>query len=134
MVEDPTGPSRTLSATDLSYWAAEQSKDLARISKHLQTLLQEVNPLKSELQESRKQKDELQKKVEDFSRLLQAEKESQAQQRKKAEQSLKVKNKEHLEAVARLERDKDDLRRGTVLVPPSPQEHQVCGQILVPPP
>ncbi|XP_064890038.1 coiled-coil domain-containing protein 157 isoform X4 [Columba livia] len=111
MVEDPTGPSRTLSATDLSYWAAEQSKDLARIGKHLQTLLQQVNPLKSELQESRKQKDELQKKVEDFSRLLQAEKETQAQQRRKAEQSLKVKNKEHLEAVARLERDKDDLRR-----------------------
>nr|XP_021143883.1 coiled-coil domain-containing protein 157 isoform X8 [Columba livia] len=113
MVEDPTGPSRTLSATDLSYWAAEQSKDLARIGKHLQTLLQQVNPLKSELQESRKQKDELQKKVEDFSRLLQAEKETQAQQRRKAEQSLKVKNKEHLEAVARLEQDKDDLRRGS---------------------
>ncbi|XP_064890039.1 coiled-coil domain-containing protein 157 isoform X5 [Columba livia] len=116
MVEDPTGPSRTLSATDLSYWAAEQSKDLARIGKHLQTLLQQVNPLKSELQESRKQKDELQKKVEDFSRLLQAEKETQAQQRRKAEQSLKVKNKEHLEAVARLERDKDDLRRGAALL------------------
>ncbi|XP_071672034.1 coiled-coil domain-containing protein 157 isoform X7 [Patagioenas fasciata] len=113
MVEDPTGPSRTLSATDLSYWAVEQSKDLARISKHLQTLLQQVNPLKSELQESQKQKDELRKKVEDFSRLLQAEKETQAQQRRKAEQSLKVKNKEHLEAVARLERDKDDLRRGS---------------------
>ncbi|PKK17081.1 coiled-coil domain containing 157 [Columba livia] len=116
MVEDPTGPSRTLSATDLSYWAAEQSKDLARIGKHLQTLLQQVNPLKSELQESRKQKDELQKKVEDFSRLLQAEKETQAQQRRKAEQSLKVKNKEHLEAVARLEQDKDDLRRGAALL------------------
>ncbi|XP_071672032.1 coiled-coil domain-containing protein 157 isoform X5 [Patagioenas fasciata] len=116
MVEDPTGPSRTLSATDLSYWAVEQSKDLARISKHLQTLLQQVNPLKSELQESQKQKDELRKKVEDFSRLLQAEKETQAQQRRKAEQSLKVKNKEHLEAVARLERDKDDLRRGAALL------------------
>ncbi|OPJ75181.1 coiled-coil domain-containing protein 157 [Patagioenas fasciata monilis] len=116
MVEDPTGPSRTLSATDLSYWAVEQSKDLARISKHLQTLLQQVNPLKSELQESQKQKDELRKKVEDFSRLLQAEKETQAQQRRKAEQSLKVKNKEHLEAVARLEQDKDDLRRGAALL------------------
>ncbi|NXW81793.1 CC157 protein, partial [Alopecoenas beccarii] len=114
MLEDPTGPSRTLSATDMSYWAAEQSKDLTRISKHLQTLLQQINPLKSELQESQKQKDELRKKVEDFSRLLQVEKETQAQQRRKAEQSLKVKNKEHLEAVARLERDKDDLRRGTL--------------------
>ncbi|NXV21252.1 CC157 protein, partial [Cepphus grylle] len=110
MVDEPTGR-RTLSATDVSYWASEQSKDLSRISKHLQLLLQQVNPLKSELEESQKQKDKLQKQVEDFSRLLQAEKEIQAQQRKEAERSLEVKNKEYLEAVARLERDKDDLRR-----------------------
>ncbi|XP_049660084.1 coiled-coil domain-containing protein 157 isoform X3 [Accipiter gentilis] len=101
----------TLSATDVSYWASEQSKDLSRISKHLQMLLQQVNPLKSELEESEKQKDKLRKQVEDFSQLLQVEKETQAQQRKEAEQSLEVKNKEYLEAVARLERDKDDLRR-----------------------
>ncbi|NXS96894.1 CC157 protein, partial [Jacana jacana] len=111
MVEEPTGR-RTLSAMDVSYWASEQSKDLSRINKHLQLLLQQVNPLKLELEESEKQKDKLQKQVEDFSRLLQAEKETQAQQRKEAEQALEVKHKEYLEAVARLERDKDDLRRG----------------------
>ncbi|KAF1456056.1 hypothetical protein FQV08_0012588, partial [Pygoscelis antarcticus] len=115
MVEESTGR-RTLSATDMSYWASEQSKDLSRISKHLQMLLQQVNPLKSQLEESEKQKDKLRKKVGDFSRLLQAEKETQAQQKKEAEQNLEVKNKEYLEAVARLERDKDDLRRGTVLL------------------
>ncbi|NXK99325.1 CC157 protein, partial [Mesembrinibis cayennensis] len=117
MVEESTGR-RTLSATDMSYWASEQSKDLSRISKHLQMLLQQVNPLKSELEESAKQKDKLQKQVEDFSQLLQVEKETQAQQRKEAEQNLEVKNKEYLEAVARLERDKDDLRRGAVCPPP----------------
>ncbi|XP_009319348.1 PREDICTED: coiled-coil domain-containing protein 157 [Pygoscelis adeliae] len=110
MVEESTGR-RTLSATDMSYWASEQSKDLSRISKHLQMLLQQVNPLKSQLEESEKQKDKLRKQVGDFSRLLQAEKEAQAQQKKEAEQNLEVKNKEYLEAVARLERDKDDLRR-----------------------
>ncbi|KFQ79523.1 Coiled-coil domain-containing protein 157, partial [Phoenicopterus ruber ruber] len=115
MVEDTRGR-RTLSAVDVSYWASEQSKDLSRISKHLQMLLQQVNPLKSELEESGKQKDELRKQVEDFSRLLQAEKETQAQQRKEAEQNLAVKNREYLEAVARLERDKDDLRRGAALL------------------
>ncbi|KAM6377518.1 coiled-coil domain-containing protein 157 isoform 2-T2 [Pluvialis apricaria] len=115
MVEDTTGR-RTLSAKDMSYWASEQSKDLSRISKHLQMLLQQVNPLKSELEESEKQKDKLRKQIEDFSRLLQAEKETQAQQRKEAEQSLEVKNREYLEAVARLERDKDDLRRGAALL------------------
>ncbi|NWZ50306.1 CC157 protein, partial [Haliaeetus albicilla] len=113
-VEGTTGK-MTLSATDVSYWASEQSKDLSRISKHLQMLLQQVNPLKSELEESERQKDKLRKQVEDFSQLLQVEKETQAQQRKEAEQSLEVKNKEYLEAVARLEQDKDDLRRGMVL-------------------
>ncbi|XP_074015904.1 coiled-coil domain-containing protein 157-like [Numenius arquata] len=115
MVEEPTGR-RTLSAMEVNYWALEQSKDLSRISKHLQLLLQQVNPLKSELEESEKQKDKLRKQAEDFSRLLQAEKETQAQQRKEAEQSLEVKHKEYLEAVARLERDKDDLRRGAALL------------------
>ncbi|NXN29308.1 CC157 protein, partial [Nycticryphes semicollaris] len=114
MMEEPTGR-RTLSATDMSYWASEQSKDLSQISKHLQLLLQQVNPLKLELEESEKQKDKLQKQVEDFSQLLQAEKETQAQQRKEAEQSLEVKHREYLEAVARLEQDKNDLRRGRVL-------------------
>uniref|UniRef100_A0A8C8A889 Coiled-coil domain containing 157 n=1 Tax=Otus sunia TaxID=257818 RepID=A0A8C8A889_9STRI len=115
MVEETAGK-KTLSATDMRYWASEQSKDLSRIGKHLQMLLQQVNPLKSELEESEKQKDKLQKQVEDFTRLLQAEKETQAQQRKEAEQSLEVKNREYLEAVARLERDKDDLRKGAALL------------------
>ncbi|KFP64158.1 Coiled-coil domain-containing protein 157, partial [Cariama cristata] len=115
MVEEATGRN-TLSATDMSYWASEQSKDLSRISKHLQMLLQHVDPLKSELEESEKQKDELQKQVEDFSQLLQVEKETHAQQRKEAEKNLEVKNKEYLEAVARLEQDKDDLRRGAALL------------------
>ncbi|NXP06499.1 CC157 protein, partial [Thinocorus orbignyianus] len=114
VVEEPTGR-RTLSATDVSYWASEQGQDLSWISKHLQLLLQQVNPLKAELEESEKQKDKLRKQVEDFSRLLQVEKETQAQQRKEGEQRLEVKHKEYLEAVARLERDKDDLRRGTML-------------------
>lgn len=108
---------KMLSAAEVKCWASEQSKDLSRISKHLHALLELLNPLKSELAAAKKQRDELQKQAEDFARLLQVEKETQAQRRKEAEQSLEVKNKEHLEAVARLERDKDDLRRGTVLSP-----------------
>ncbi|NXY38290.1 CC157 protein, partial [Pomatorhinus ruficollis] len=112
MLEDSAGR-RNLSAKDMSYWASEQSKDLSRINKHLQGLLQQVNPLKAELQDIGKQNKKLQKQVEDFSRKLQAEKDTQAEQQRQAEQSLKAKDKEHSEAVARLERDKDDLRRGT---------------------
>ncbi|KAI1232869.1 hypothetical protein IHE44_0006049 [Lamprotornis superbus] len=114
-LEDSAGR-RNLSATDMSYWAAEQSKDLSRINKHLQGLLQQVNPVKAELEKMGKQKEKLQKQVEDFSRKLQAEKDTQAQQQRNAEQSLKAKEKEHSEAVARLERDKNDLRRGAALL------------------
>ncbi|NXQ39581.1 CC157 protein, partial [Catharus fuscescens] len=114
-LEDSAGR-RNLSAADMSYWATEQSKDLSRINKHLQGLLQQVNPVKAELENMGKQKEKLQKQVEDFSRKLQAEKDTQAEQQRKAEQSLKAKEKEHSEAVARLEQDKDDLRRGTELL------------------
>ncbi|XP_068269024.1 coiled-coil domain-containing protein 157-like [Nyctibius grandis] len=114
-VEETTG-TMTLSATDVSYRASEQSKDLSRISKQLQMLLQQVKPLKAELEESQKQKEELRKQVEDFSRLLQAQKEARAQQREEAERNLHVKNKEHLEAVARLQRDKNDLQRRAALL------------------
>ncbi|NWY19925.1 CC157 protein, partial [Aphelocoma coerulescens] len=131
VLEDSTGR-RNLSATDVSYWASEQSKDLSRISKHLQGLLQQVNPVKAELEEMGKQKEKLQKQVEDFSRKLQkqvedfsrklqAEKDTQAEQQRKAEQSLKAKDKEHSEAVARLEQDKDDLQRGTEVL-----GHSLC--------
>ncbi|NWY92725.1 CC157 protein, partial [Loxia curvirostra] len=115
VLEDSAGR-RNLSATDMSYWASEQSKDLSRINKHLQGLLQQLNPVKAELEEMGKQKEKLQKQVEDFSRKLQAEKDTQAEQQKKSEQNLKAKEKEHSEAVARLEQDKDDLRRGTELL------------------
>ncbi|NWS43216.1 CC157 protein, partial [Probosciger aterrimus] len=111
VVGDTTGR-RTLSATDVSYWASEQSKDLSRISKHLQTLLQQVQPLRAELQESEKQKEKLRRQVEDMARLQQVERDTHAQQQKEAQQSLEAKNKEHLEAVVRLERAKNDLQRG----------------------
>ncbi|NWR91899.1 CC157 protein, partial [Furnarius figulus] len=115
VLEDSTGR-RSLSATDMSYWASEQSKDLSRINKHLQELLQQVNPVKAELEEMGKQKEELRKQVEDISQKLQAEKETRVQQQRKAEQSLKDKDKEHSEAVAKLEQDKGDLQRGTELL------------------
>ncbi|NXO02939.1 CC157 protein, partial [Rhinopomastus cyanomelas] len=106
-----------LSETDLSYWASEQSKDLSRISKHLQMLVKQITPLKEALKQSEKQKNDLQKQVEDLSQLLQVEKTSKAQQRKKAEESLEMKTKEHLETVARLEQDKDNLQRAKGAVP-----------------
>ncbi|XP_033923886.1 coiled-coil domain-containing protein 157 isoform X3 [Melopsittacus undulatus] len=114
VVGDTTGR-RTLSAMDVSYWASEQSKDLSRISKHLQMLLQQVQPLRAELQESEKQKEKLQRQVEDMAWLLQAERDTHVQQQE-AQQSLEAKNKEHLEAIGRLELAKDNLQRGAAVL------------------
>ncbi|KFV62751.1 Coiled-coil domain-containing protein 157, partial [Dryobates pubescens] len=115
VAEESTGR-RTLSAVDVSHWASEQSKDLSRICKHLQRLLQQLSPLKSELEKAEKQRDELRSQVEDFSCLLEAEKQAQEQQRKEAELSLAAKSREHSEVVARLEQDKAELQKGAALL------------------
>ncbi|NXR14248.1 CC157 protein, partial [Semnornis frantzii] len=109
VVQESAG--RTLSAVDMSHWASEQSRDLSRISKHLQRLLQQLSPLKAELEEAEKQRTELRRQAEGFSRLLEAEKQAQEQQRKEAEHSLAAKSREHGKAVARLEQDKAELQK-----------------------
>ncbi|NXG80022.1 CC157 protein, partial [Baryphthengus martii] len=114
--EGKIGMRRTLSASDISSWALDQGKDLTCINRHLQTLLQQITPLKAALAQAEKEKEELRGQVEDFSRSLQAERESQAQQRKEAERSLALKTEEHSAAIARLEQEKYDLQRGTVLL------------------
>ncbi|XP_026516245.1 coiled-coil domain-containing protein 157-like [Terrapene carolina triunguis] len=115
MVEETLG-NKPLTAMDMSFWASEQSKDLSRINKHLGGLMQLINPLKAELEESEKQKDELRKQVEDFDKLLQKENETQERQRKEAEQYLEEKIKENLQITAKMEKDKEDLRTGAVVL------------------
>nr|XP_060641285.1 coiled-coil domain-containing protein 157 isoform X1 [Anolis sagrei ordinatus] len=98
---------RALSVVDIDYWAAEQSKDISRIGKHLRTLTELVGPLKGELEAAQKQ-------VEDLEVRLQEEKEAQEQQRKEAEQSFEKKHKESLRRVGRLEKEKEDLQNKTI--------------------
>ncbi|XP_061458373.1 coiled-coil domain-containing protein 157 isoform X2 [Rhineura floridana] len=109
MVEETLGH-KPLTAIDISYWASEQSKDLSRINKHLRTLMELINPLKGELEESEKEKDELRRQLETFGSRLQKEKEDQEQVRKEAELSFEKKNAESLQLVATLEKDKEDLQ------------------------
>ncbi|XP_043354182.1 coiled-coil domain-containing protein 157 isoform X2 [Dermochelys coriacea] len=115
MVEETLG-NKPLSATDISFWASEQSKDLSRINRHLGVLMQLINPLKADLEESEKQKDELRKQVEGFDKLLQKETETQERQRKEAEQYLEEKIKENFQITAKLEKDKEDLQTGAVVL------------------
>ncbi|XP_019362297.1 PREDICTED: coiled-coil domain-containing protein 157 isoform X2 [Gavialis gangeticus] len=115
MIEE-TMFNKTLAATDMRYWASEQMKDLSRINKHLGMLMQLINPLKTELEESEKQKDELRKQVEDFAKVLQQEKDIQEQQRQAVKQCLEKKNKENHEIMAKLEKDNENAKIGTALL------------------
>ncbi|XP_077165042.1 coiled-coil domain-containing protein 157 isoform X3 [Paroedura picta] len=110
MVEETIGQ-KPLTATDMSYWASEQSKDLSRINKHLQTLTELVDPLKQELEAAEKQKEELKKQLETFQSCLEKEKEAREQQMKEAERLSEKKNAESLQLVATLEKDKEHLQK-----------------------
>ncbi|XP_063000340.1 coiled-coil domain-containing protein 157 [Elgaria multicarinata webbii] len=113
MVEETLGR-KPLTAMDIHYWASEQRKDLSRINKHLQTLMELINPLKEELEESQKQEEDLKKQLEAFESRLQEEKEAQEQRRREAEALFERRNAEALQRVATLEKDTEGLQTRAV--------------------
>ncbi|XP_060139168.1 coiled-coil domain-containing protein 157 isoform X2 [Globicephala melas] len=87
LVQDSMGL-RPLPATTVGHWAAEQSKDLARLSKHMGALTQLVGPLRAQLEEAKGQKDRLRKQVGELEQALQQEQGAQRRQADEAEQRL----------------------------------------------
>ncbi|XP_075773119.1 coiled-coil domain-containing protein 157 isoform X2 [Pelodiscus sinensis] len=114
-IEETLG-NKPLAAADVSFWASEQSKDLSRINKHLEGMLQRIDPLTAALEDAEKQKAELRTQVETFDQLLQEEKETQERQRKETQRDLEGRIEESLQITARLERDKDELQTGAVVL------------------
>ena len=72
LVQDSMGL-RPLPATTVGHWAAEQSKDLMRLTKHVGALTQLVGPLRAQLEEAEGQKDGLRKQVGELEQALQQE-------------------------------------------------------------
>ncbi|XP_053445564.1 coiled-coil domain-containing protein 157 isoform X2 [Nycticebus coucang] len=87
LVQDSMGL-RPLPAATVSHWAAEQSKDLTRLSKHMGTLSQLVSPLRAQLEEAEGQKAGLRKQVDKLEQALQQEEGARQQQAEEAEQCL----------------------------------------------
>ncbi|XP_023369069.1 coiled-coil domain-containing protein 157 [Otolemur garnettii] len=87
LVQDSMGL-RPLPAATVSHWAAEQSKDLMRLSKHMGTLSQLVSPLRTQLGEAEGQKAELKKQVDKLEQALQQKEGARQQQAEEAEQRL----------------------------------------------
>ncbi|XP_072808927.1 coiled-coil domain-containing protein 157 isoform X2 [Vicugna pacos] len=87
LVQDSMGL-RPLPAATVGHWAAEQSKDLTRLGKHVGALTQLVGPLRAQLEEAEGQKDRLRKQVGELEQALQQEQGARRRQADKAEQRL----------------------------------------------
>uniref|UniRef100_UPI00398EE36D coiled-coil domain-containing protein 157 isoform X2 n=1 Tax=Pristiophorus japonicus TaxID=55135 RepID=UPI00398EE36D len=102
-----------MTATDVAYWASEQNKDLVRISKHLTELMNCINPLKAELQATAEQQSQMKKKIDNFNKELEKEKEQQLLKIKEFDNQMEMMNRSNSETVAKLESDKEMLRKGS---------------------
>ncbi|XP_058546787.1 coiled-coil domain-containing protein 157 isoform X3 [Neofelis nebulosa] len=87
LVQDNMGL-RPLPAATMGHWAAEQSKDLTRLSKHVGALTQLVGPLRAQLEEAEGQKDGLRKQVGELEQALQQEQGERQRQADEAAQHL----------------------------------------------
>lgn len=89
---------KPLPAATVGHWAAEQSRDLARLSKHVGALTQLVGPLRAQLEEAEEQKGGLREQVGQLEQALQQE---QGQRRRQADEAQ--------QQLAQWERDKQQL-------------------------
>ncbi|KAM5200325.1 coiled-coil domain-containing protein 157 isoform 2-T4 [Hipposideros larvatus] len=87
LVQDSMGL-RPLPAAAVGHWAAEQSKDLTRLSKHVGALNQLVGPLRAQLEEAEGQKDSLRKQVSELEQTLQQEQGERQRQADETQQLL----------------------------------------------
>lgn len=87
LVQDSMGL-RPLPAATVGHWAAEQSKDLTRLSKHVGALSQLVGPLRAQLEEAEGQKDGLKQQVGQLEQALQEEQGERRRQADEAAQQL----------------------------------------------
>ncbi|XP_072271366.1 coiled-coil domain-containing protein 157 isoform X1 [Pyxicephalus adspersus] len=105
-----------LSANEMRYWASEQSKDLARITKHLSELTQLIQPLRNQLDDAKVENEKLIQNMESWKNQLQAQREEMQRQAKDIERKLQEKGQQSQEMMDRLERDKEELRKGSAIL------------------
>lgn len=115
---------KPLPPATVGHWAAEQSRDLARLGKHVGALSQLVGPLRAQLEEAEEQKGGLREQVD---RLEQALQQEQGQRRRQAEEAQRQ--------LAQWEQDKQQLLAG--LCPPrmgprAPSPREPSLQALLP--
>ncbi|KAG8455620.1 hypothetical protein GDO86_001719 [Hymenochirus boettgeri] len=115
-VRDMLPLGRTLSPAEMRYWANEESKDLARINKHLCELMQTICPLKKQLEVAKTENEKLQRGVESCRTQMQEQRGEQQRQSEKMERKLKENMQESKKAADMLKKDKEDLKKETVVL------------------
>ncbi|XP_045171608.2 coiled-coil domain-containing protein 157-like isoform X2 [Mercenaria mercenaria] len=96
-----------LSGNDVTRWAAEQHKDLQRISKLTAT----IKPLKDELTECREKSEKLEKRVQNFDRDLKREKDDRTALHKEYELKIKELQSQHRQTLELEQQQKDLLEK-----------------------
>ncbi|XP_053324533.1 coiled-coil domain-containing protein 157 [Spea bombifrons] len=115
-IQEILHPGRNLSPTEMRYWASEESKDLARINKHLSELMKMIIPLKNQVEAARVENDRLQQNIESGKKAMQAHKEELQMQAKESERRLHEKAQQSQKVLNKMEKDKEELRRGTAVL------------------
>jgi len=101
-----------LTANDIARWSAEQNKDLARATKHLEQLHATIDPLKGELAKERKKTNDLEAKLSALAVDCKREKQMQTAQQKQFATKMKEVEQEMTERASVTQRQKEALERG----------------------
>ncbi|KAM5193581.1 coiled-coil domain-containing protein 157 [Mantella aurantiaca] len=115
-IQEVLPPGGMLSPNEMRYWASEESKDLARIAKHLSELTQLIQPLRNQLEATKVENQRLQQNMESLKNQLQAHRDEMQSQAKDHERKLQEKGQQSQEMMDKLERDKEDLRKGSAVL------------------
>ncbi|CAJ0915845.1 unnamed protein product [Ranitomeya imitator] len=115
-IQEVLPPEGILSPSEMRYWASEEGKDLVRIGKHLSELTQLIQPLRNQCDAAKVENQRLQQNMAEYKNQLKLQKEELQRQVSVHEKKLQEKGQQNQDVVDRLERDKDELRKGSAVL------------------
>ncbi|XP_077016692.1 coiled-coil domain-containing protein 157 isoform X2 [Tamandua tetradactyla] len=125
LVQDSMGL-RPLPAATVGHWAAEQNKDLLRLSKHVGALTQLIGPLRAQLEEAEGQKAGLKQQVGELEQALQQEQGERQRQAEEAEQHLAEREHDKQQLLA----ETSDLKRKVAILEEELRQQQQSTQAV----
>ncbi|XP_038053836.1 coiled-coil domain-containing protein 157-like [Patiria miniata] len=102
----------TMTAADVTRWSTQQAKDLSQIKQCLQDLLNQIDPLTSDLTASKSECSELKKGISDKSLELKKEKDAREAQRRQHQAKLKEVERQHAESILVVHQRLEDIKKG----------------------